>query len=130
MPPKKAASGLAKTKRKLILWDRNGVDGGESSIEVVLLWLSTGNNYDRRRGHEQKGTTKTGLSTSSNPRGSIIVTTKKIGDLQSSYNTAHDFLKNTGEGIMATDELNSINTMEDEILLLVSPHGPTALVTD
>ncbi|WAQ81674.1 hypothetical protein PtA15_1A1016 [Puccinia triticina] len=38
---------------------------------------------------------------------------QKISDLQSSYNTARDFLKNTGEGIMENDEINGVRTVED-----------------
>jgi hypothetical protein len=52
---------------------------------------------------------------------------QKISDLQSLYKTACDFLKNTREGIMATDELNGISTVESEILPLLSPDAPTAL---
>jgi hypothetical protein len=53
--------GAAKNTKKTILWDQDGVDGGESSIEIVLEWLSTGNDYNLWRRDKQKGTTKTRL---------------------------------------------------------------------
>ncbi|WAQ88310.1 hypothetical protein PtA15_9A437 [Puccinia triticina] len=40
---------------------------------------------------------------------------QKIADLQSSYNSACDFMKNTGEGILEADEINGVRTVEDRI---------------
>ncbi|KAI9604328.1 hypothetical protein H4Q26_003942 [Puccinia striiformis f. sp. tritici PST-130] len=42
----------------------------------------------------------------------------KIADLQSSYNKARDFIKNTGEGILAEDEANGIHNVQARILEL------------
>ncbi|KAA1097914.1 hypothetical protein PGT21_023875 [Puccinia graminis f. sp. tritici] len=121
MPPRRAPAQpmQSKTKKKAIPWDRDGVNGGESSIDIVLDWLSTGNNYERWRGDNEKGMTKTRLCSEivhiMNQKGIRHRDTKgvrqKIGDLQSSYNTACDFVKNTGEGIMASDELNGVHTV-------------------
>ncbi|KAA1105797.1 hypothetical protein PGT21_019927 [Puccinia graminis f. sp. tritici] len=123
MPPRRAPAQArqSKTKKKAIPWDRDGVNGGDSSIDIVLDWLSTGNNYERWRGDNEKGMTKTRLCSEivhiMNQKGIRHRDTKgvrqKIGDLQSSYNTARDFVKNTGEGIMAADELNGVHTVYD-----------------
>ncbi|POW22636.1 hypothetical protein PSHT_01025 [Puccinia striiformis] len=43
---------------------------------------------------------------------------QKIADLQSSYNKARDFIKNTGEGILAEDEANGIHNVQARILEL------------
>ncbi|KAI9610237.1 hypothetical protein KEM48_002598 [Puccinia striiformis f. sp. tritici PST-130] len=92
MPPKKApGSTQPKKKKKSILWDRDGVNGGSSSIELVIQWLITGNNYKQWRGDTEEGIRQ------------------KIADLQRLYNNACDFTKNTGEGILAEDEANGPN---------------------
>ncbi|KAI9625992.1 hypothetical protein H4Q26_015980 [Puccinia striiformis f. sp. tritici PST-130] len=101
MPPKKApGSTQPKKKKKSILWDQDGVNGGSSSIELVIQWLITGNNYKRWRGDTEEGIRQ------------------KIADLQRSYNNACDFTKNTGEGILAEDEANGVHTVQDQILEL------------
>ncbi|WAR51833.1 hypothetical protein PtB15_1B269 [Puccinia triticina] len=97
MPPQEPNSAPSKTKKKPIPWDRDGVDGGKSSIEIVFEWLSTGNNYERWQGDKEKGVCQ------------------KIADLQTSYNTAKDFLKNTGKGIMENDTINGVRTVQDRI---------------
>ncbi|OAV87926.1 hypothetical protein PTTG_04338 [Puccinia triticina 1-1 BBBD Race 1] len=120
MSPQIPLSTRPKTKKPLIPWDRDGVNGGESSIEIVLEWLATGTNYERWRGDGERGRTKTRLCLEivqlMNLRGITHRDTKgvrqKISDLQSSYNTARDFLKNTGEGIMENDEINGVRTVE------------------
>ncbi|WAR59902.1 hypothetical protein PtB15_11B543 [Puccinia triticina] len=123
MAPQIPQSTQPKTKKPLIPWDCDGVNGGESSIEIVLEWLATGTNYKRWRGDGERGRTKTRLCSEivqlMNLRGITHCDTKgvcqKISDLQSSYNTARDFLKNTGEGIMENDEINGVRTVEDRI---------------
>ncbi|KAI7947773.1 hypothetical protein MJO28_009681 [Puccinia striiformis f. sp. tritici] len=91
MPPKKTST-TPSTKKKSIPWDRDGINDGPSSIQIVLSWISADDNYERVR--------------------------QKIGELQSSYNTARDFLKNTGEGILAEDEVNGVHTVEAKLLEL------------
>ncbi|KNZ64093.1 hypothetical protein VP01_1067g2 [Puccinia sorghi] len=39
-------------------WDHDGVEGGESSITIILNWLSTGTNYQGWRGDTEHGKTK------------------------------------------------------------------------
>ncbi|POW05206.1 hypothetical protein PSTT_09854 [Puccinia striiformis] len=120
MPPKKApALTVLKTKKKKsILWDRDGVNGGLSSIEIILCWITIGKNYEKWRGDKEQGKTKVRLLTEINkymnesgifhqgPKG----IRQRIGELQKSYNKARDFLKNTSEGILAEDEENGVYT--------------------
>jgi hypothetical protein len=42
-------------------WERDAVDGGSSSMEIVLDWLTTGSNYQRWRGNLEEGKTKKSL---------------------------------------------------------------------
>ncbi|POW18161.1 hypothetical protein PSHT_06139, partial [Puccinia striiformis] len=108
MPPKKApGSTQPKKKKKSILWDRDGVNGGSSSIELEgkskARFLSEINQFMIKKGilhRDAKGIRQ------------------KIADLQRSYNNACDFTKNTGEGILAEDEANGVHTVQDRILEL------------
>ncbi|KAH9464879.1 hypothetical protein Pst134EB_004384 [Puccinia striiformis f. sp. tritici] len=125
MPPQKAPTlTVPKTKKKKsILWDRDGVNGGLSSIEIILCWITTGKNYEKWRGDKEEGKSKVRLLTEINklmnesgifhrePRG----IRQKIGELQKLYNKARDFLKNTGEGILAEDEENGVYTVEQKL---------------
>ncbi|KAG1691647.1 hypothetical protein DVH05_026810 [Phytophthora capsici] len=45
----------ARVKRKAIFWDRDGVNGGKSSLQVVLDWLSTETNYNKGSAIVQRG---------------------------------------------------------------------------
>ncbi|POW18702.1 hypothetical protein PSHT_05465 [Puccinia striiformis] len=100
MPPKKApVSTQPKKKKKSILWDRDGVNGGSSSIELVIQWLITGDNYEQWE------------SSIESPK---VCIRQKIADLQRSYNNACDFIKNTGEGILAENEADGIHTVQHQ----------------
>ncbi|PLW37163.1 hypothetical protein PCASD_11120 [Puccinia coronata f. sp. avenae] len=113
-------------KKKAVPWDRNGVDGGSSSVEIVLEWLTTGSNYPQWRGDLEEGKTKKSLCSE------IIELmqangiyhrdakgiTQRIGGLQSSYNTAQDWKRNTGAGILESDLVNGVKTVEDHLCVL------------
>ncbi|KNZ46357.1 hypothetical protein VP01_7331g1 [Puccinia sorghi] len=62
MPPAPSTPSPPKptkqTKKKAVPWDRDGVKGGESSISIILNWLSTGTNYQHWRGDTKHGKTK------------------------------------------------------------------------
>jgi hypothetical protein len=61
MPPKQVSSTTKTPKKKSIPWDQDGVDGGNSSITIILDWLGTGTNYLQWLGDLESGTTKTWL---------------------------------------------------------------------
>ncbi|KAI9983683.1 hypothetical protein PInf_007750 [Phytophthora infestans] len=44
----------ARVKRKPTFWDRDGVNDGKSSLQVVLDWLSTETNYNKWRGNARE----------------------------------------------------------------------------
>ncbi|KAI9600217.1 hypothetical protein KEM48_000824 [Puccinia striiformis f. sp. tritici PST-130] len=140
MPPKKApGSTQPKKKKKSILWDRDGVNGGSSSIELVIQWLITGNNYERWRGDTEEGKSKAQFLSEINQimikKGILHRDAKgirqKIADLQRSYNNACDFTKNTGEGILAEDEANGVHTVQVmSVLDLLDPVMSDRSVTE
>jgi hypothetical protein len=102
---------MRKPQRK---WESDGVEHGPSSINVILDWITSGTNYARWKGHTG-GTTKQTLC------GEIVKRMKavgihhhnaldiraKISALQTSYNKAQDWDKNTGEGIRAEGRENA-----------------------
>ncbi|WAQ92570.1 hypothetical protein PtA15_17A51 [Puccinia triticina] len=49
------------TKKKAVPWDRDGDNGGDSSMDIVLDWLSSGSNYQQWRGDLEEGKTKKSL---------------------------------------------------------------------
>ncbi|OAV91541.1 hypothetical protein PTTG_27943 [Puccinia triticina 1-1 BBBD Race 1] len=110
------------TKKKAVPWDRDGVDGGNSSMDIVLEWLSSDSNYQQWRGDLEEGKTKKSLC--SEILQIMIVSgithriTQKISDLQSSYNTARDWKRNTGAGILESDAVNGVKTVEDQVHFL------------
>ncbi|KAE8968875.1 hypothetical protein PR001_g27662 [Phytophthora rubi] len=42
-----------RAKKKPVFWDRDGVNEGKSSLQVVLDWLSTETNYNEWRGSDR-----------------------------------------------------------------------------
>ncbi|OAV86381.1 hypothetical protein PTTG_29940 [Puccinia triticina 1-1 BBBD Race 1] len=104
------------TKKKAVPWDRDGVDGGNSSMDIVLEWLSSDSNYQRWRGDLEEGKTKKSLCSEilqiMIASGITHRITQKISDLQSSYNTARDWKRNTGAGILESDAVNGVKTVE------------------
>ena len=45
--PKSTAPPKKNTKKKAVPWDRDGINGGRSSINIILDWLTTSSNYLR-----------------------------------------------------------------------------------
>ncbi|KAI9615266.1 hypothetical protein KEM48_005694 [Puccinia striiformis f. sp. tritici PST-130] len=90
-------------------------------------WLITGDNYEQWRGDLEEGKSKSRFLSEINQ---ILITKEssiespkvcirqKIADLQRSYNNACDFIKNTGEGILAENEADGIHTVQQRILEL------------
>ncbi|KNZ62289.1 uncharacterized protein VP01_128g1 [Puccinia sorghi] len=119
------ASGkvLDSTKKKAIPWDRDSVDGGSSSMEIVLNWLS---NYQRWRGDLEEGKTKKLLCSEiievmkenrihhQDLKGCI---TQEICDLQSSYKTACYWKSNAGVGILDDDSVNGVKTVDGKLMM-------------
>ncbi|PLW08329.1 hypothetical protein PCASD_26393 [Puccinia coronata f. sp. avenae] len=70
-------------KKKAIPWDRDGVN------EILELMKENGIHHRDAKG-----------------------ITQRIGDLQTSYNTARDWKRNTGAGILESDFINGVKTVE------------------
>ncbi|PLW34390.1 hypothetical protein PCASD_14320 [Puccinia coronata f. sp. avenae] len=107
-------------KKKAIPWERDGVDGGDSSMTILLNWITSDSNYQRWRGDTEHGKTKKSLCSEIleilKENGIHHRDTKgisqRITDLQTSYNTARDWRRNTGAGILESDLANGVKTVE------------------
>jgi hypothetical protein len=94
--------------RTYIHWEKDGVNEGPSSMDVLLDWLTTANNYARWRGDSSGGITKDALckeileklaATGLRHRNKNQVRSK-MKDLQQAYNKARDWLACTGQGLL------------------------------
>ncbi|ETI42486.1 hypothetical protein L914_11954 [Phytophthora nicotianae] len=74
------ATSSSPAAKKRVLWDRDGVNGGPSSMKILLDWLTTEGNYTKKPADVRD----------------------KIQNLESKYRTAVAWLANTGQGV--TDE--------------------------
>jgi len=107
-------------KKLPIPWDTDGEQEGQSSIGIVLEWLSVEGNYQRWRGHNTLGgTTKTALAdeilaqmtdAGITHRDSKGIQTK-IHELQTAYEKARDFLTRSGPALIKngnSDQLRAV----------------------
>jgi hypothetical protein len=124
MPPKNSNQTKRKSKSKAkssspepktpqerksrTMWDSDSFNGGPTSIDVLLDWLTTEGNYSRYKGgSSQKGESKTVLC--SGIVGELINVgivgrkaehvREKIGKLEASFKVASDWLAQTGQGV-------------------------------
>ena len=102
-------------EKKKQLWANDGIDGGPSSMSILLDWLTTEGNYSRWKGSE----TQKGISTWLGLKGGVkketlcteicnliknagIMTRNnadirtKIGSIEQAFRKAADFLEHTG----------------------------------
>ncbi|ETV63702.1 hypothetical protein H257_19365 [Aphanomyces astaci] len=119
MPPRKSRPSKGvdladRTPSKRVLWTKDSVGDGKSSMDVVIAWMSVETNYVRWKGGDKhSGSTKASLAAEVVERlannGIHHRTTKdvvqKIGDVERSYRTACDWLANTGQGIVDEDSI-------------------------
>jgi hypothetical protein len=133
-------------KKKAIPWERDGVDGGDSSMTILLNWITSDSNYQRWRGNTEHRKTKKSLCSEileilkengihhRNTKGELLTPhlfhsihftycsfflgiSQRITDLQTSYNTARDWRQNTGAGILESNLANGVKTVEGEAVL-------------
>ncbi|KAG7386144.1 hypothetical protein PHYPSEUDO_000576 [Phytophthora pseudosyringae] len=109
----------SRVKKKPIFWDRDSVNEGKSSLQVVLDWLSTETNYNKWRGSDRNnGNTKEALLKEivAELKAEVIThsTTgevrEKINTIEKQFREAVDFQAQTGSGI------TSESTLRGEIL--------------
>ena len=101
-------SSSAKSRKAPKKWEEDGVEGGPSSMDILLEWITSGTNYARWKG-DANGVSKQTLCADIVSRmkeagifhrNAADVRAKLIA-LQTSYNKARDWSENTGEGIRA-----------------------------
>ncbi|ETM31768.1 hypothetical protein L914_20716, partial [Phytophthora nicotianae] len=87
-------------RRPPVSWQKDGVDGGPSSVDVILKWITTEGNLQRWCGDTVGGNTKKACITGRTYKGVL----QKINDIQDSYNKAADLKRQSVEGIPDEDE--------------------------
>ncbi|KAG9398320.1 hypothetical protein AC1031_014660 [Aphanomyces cochlioides] len=97
------------------MWQTDGVDGGKSSMDVLISWISNESNYVRWRGGDKhSGATKASLANEivrlmikngiNNRNAKDIIA--KISSIESSYREAREWREHTGQGIDDEDSIN------------------------
>ena len=105
------SSTSAKTRKTPKKWEEDGLEGGPSSMDILLEWITFDNNYARWKGDADGASKQTlcceivGLMKEAgiHHRNAADVRTK-ISSLQTAYNKARDWLEHTGEGIRQNGE--------------------------
>ncbi|KAL7747508.1 hypothetical protein RI367_007100 [Sorochytrium milnesiophthora] len=103
------AAAPSPAKRVVRHWTKDAVTPGNSSMDVLLEWMTSADNYSRwRGGAAQKGVRKEQICSE------IVALMRekgrdnddvrhKIGDLERAYRKAADWLRQTGQGILEQD---------------------------
>ncbi|ETL35886.1 hypothetical protein L916_12043 [Phytophthora nicotianae] len=91
------ATSSSPAAKKRVLWDRDGVNGGPSSMKILLDWLTTEGNYTKWKGGIERRLIDAGIR-----HRKPADVRDKIQNLESKYRTAVAWLANTGQGV--TDE--------------------------
>ncbi|KAG1691646.1 hypothetical protein DVH05_026809 [Phytophthora capsici] len=89
-------------------WEKDGVEGGPSSVDIILKWITTAGNLQRWRGDTAGGKTKKVLAAEiadlikkAGITGRFL---QKVNGLQDSYNKAAGIERQSDEGILDKDE--------------------------
>ena len=99
-----------KKAKPRMLWNSDGVDGGLSSLSILLDWLTTATNYTKFRGgdatcNKKKTAHAKDMLMSMKAAGihhrTVKTILEKINDLEGKYRKASDWLANTGAGVEA-----------------------------
>ncbi|KAI9613178.1 hypothetical protein H4Q26_010457 [Puccinia striiformis f. sp. tritici PST-130] len=114
----------ASTKKKSIPGEKDAVNPGFSSMRILLDWITAPGNFKKWRGKKGSGVSKEFLANEIlqkmaaqgiNHRIARDIRTK-IQEIQSSFITACDFLRNTGQGLLAEDIANGTNDIRAAVL--------------
>ncbi|KAH9447914.1 hypothetical protein Pst134EB_021905 [Puccinia striiformis f. sp. tritici] len=135
MPPKRTQRATVETtsaastqansatsRTPAIPWDSDG-DGVDTSISVLLDWLTTGTNFKRYRGNTSGTTKVTMIQEVLDEMAAVGITHRnvkgvqtKIAELQGSYGKACDILRKTGSGVTDEDIRNGTSNLRKLIL--------------
>ena len=120
------SSSSAKSRKTPKKWEDDGIEGGQSSMDILLDWITSGTNYARWKG-DADGVTKQTLcgeivgrlkEAGIHHRNAADVRTK-LSSFQTSYNKARDWSENTGEGIRAEGGDSAEETIQGMIRALI-----------
>ncbi|KAI9618023.1 hypothetical protein KEM48_006963 [Puccinia striiformis f. sp. tritici PST-130] len=133
MPPKRTQRATVETtsaastqansatsRTPAIPWDSDG-DGVDTSISVLLDWLTTGTNFKRYRGNTSGTTKVTMIQEVLDEMAAVGITHRnvkgvqtKIAELQGSYGKACDILRKTGSGVTDEDIRNGTSNLRTD----------------
>ncbi|KAL0074657.1 hypothetical protein J3Q64DRAFT_1841871 [Phycomyces blakesleeanus] len=107
-------------RRDSKLWNKDGVNGGPSSITILVLWLSEEANYRHWKGSNAGGITKETLCSEIKERFAEhgIYHCKNVGiqlkiqSLHKTYHETYQFLHATGQGIENSFEKDEMSEKE------------------
>ncbi|KAI9600929.1 hypothetical protein H4Q26_000723 [Puccinia striiformis f. sp. tritici PST-130] len=115
----KHSSHSATSRTPAIPWDSDG-DGVDTSISVLLDWLTTGINFKRYRGNTSGTTKVTMIQEVLDEMAAVGITHRnvkgvqtKIAELQGSYGKACDILRKTGSGVTDEDIRNGTSNLRN-----------------
>ena len=97
---------------------KNGVDDPNSSLKILLDWLTVPENFQKYRGDNKTGLAKSRICSNlakamndagvRNPRDGPSVRAK-IGRMEAAFKKAHDWAGNTGVGVLESEGDDSFN---------------------
>ncbi|POW11822.1 hypothetical protein PSHT_08284 [Puccinia striiformis] len=113
----------APKKKKAVPWEKDAVNPGFSSMQILLDWITAPGNFEKWRGKKGEGVSKEFLASQIlqkmvaqgiNHRIARDIRTK-IQEIQTSFTIACNFLRNTGQGLLAKDIANGTNDIRDTV---------------
>ncbi|KAL0078446.1 hypothetical protein J3Q64DRAFT_1766403 [Phycomyces blakesleeanus] len=104
-------------RRSIKHWNKDSVNGGPTSIEILVTWLCKEGNYGRWRGGEAQGISKESLCSEIKAKMTENGITHrlnsdiraKIQHLQEKYRDVLQFLNTTGQGLIEGMKANGVS---------------------
>ncbi|KAI7965169.1 hypothetical protein MJO29_003267 [Puccinia striiformis f. sp. tritici] len=111
-------------EEKAVPWEKDAVNPGFSSMQILLDWITAPGNFEKWRGKKGEGVSKEFLASQIlqkmvaqgiNHRIARDIRTK-IQEIQTSFTIACNFLRNTGQGLLAKDIANGTNDIRGAVV--------------
>ncbi|POV97236.1 hypothetical protein PSTT_15207 [Puccinia striiformis] len=114
----------ASKKKKPIPWEKDAVEPGFSSMRILLDWIQEPGHFKKWRGKKGSGVSKEVLANEIvqeladkgiHHRIPRDIRTK-ITELQNSFTSTCDWIRNTGQGLLAKDAANGTTNIRDIVI--------------